>query len=141
MVRNIFTKTKKAVFVASACVFTLLATAHATTSNETYILNGASQATIISVVQNIGGKVDQNIELTSGVSVTLSEEQVQLIKNNHPLIRVNNAKNETAAIVWPKRTKKTTKKVARVVETKHDSYEVAAIVWPKRTKKTTKKTA
>ena len=140
MVRKLLTKTTKVVLITTASVFALLAASSAYTSERSYILNGASQATMISLIQQVGGEVQGNIDVTSGISATLTEQQVELLKESSPLLRINEAGvTKVAGFVWD-RPRKKTRKVAGFVwdRPRKKTRKVAGFVWDRPRKKTRK---
>lgn len=53
-----------------------------------YILQGASKPSMITLVNNIGGKVVHNFAVIPAISALLTDDQVSKIKKTNPLIRL-----------------------------------------------------
>lgn len=137
MVRKLFTRTKKVVLLSTASAFTLLAASNAYTSESSYILNGASQQTINNLVQQVGGEVIHNFDVGSGVSVNLTETQLEELKQKNPLIRFSSSDdNELAGFVWDRRTTKGERVAGFVWDRRTTKGErIAGFVWDRRTTK------
>jgi hypothetical protein len=143
MFNKVYNKAKKAILLSTASVFTLLAASNVYQSNSNeaaYMLQGASKATMVELVQQVGGEIIHDFSVINAISASLTEEQTTQLNTINPLVRLssNDKALETAAFVWPVRTKKGGAEVAAFVwpvRTKKGGAEVAAFVWPVRTKK------
>lgn len=143
MFNKVFNKAKKAILLSTASVFTLLAASNVYQSNSNeaaYMLQGASKATMVELVQQVGGEIIHDFSVINAISASLTEEQTAQLNTINPLVRLssNDKALETAAFVWPIRTKKGGAEVAAFVwpiRTKKGGAEIAAFVWPIRTKK------
>ncbi|MDU0114601.1 hypothetical protein RT723_16720 [Psychrosphaera aquimarina] len=143
MFNKVFNKAKKAILLSTASVFTLLAASNVYQSNSNeaaYMLQGASKATMVELVQQVGGEIIHDFSVINAISASLTEEQTTQLNTINPLVRLssNDKALETAAFVWPIRTKKGGAEVAAFVwpiRTKKGGAEIAAFVWPIRTKK------
>ncbi|MBU2916414.1 hypothetical protein KO505_00395 [Psychrosphaera sp. F3M07] len=142
MFNKVFNKAKKAILLSTASVFTLLAASNVYQSNSNeiaYMLQGASKATMVELVQQVGGEIIHDFSVINAISASLTEEQTTQLNTINPLVRLssNDKALETAAFVWPIRTKQGGAEVAAFVwpiRTKQGGAEVAAFVWPIRTK-------
>jgi predicted DNA-binding WGR domain protein len=97
--------TKKSIVLTVSGAFAVTAVAHAYQAEEqTYIIQGASPATISQLVENVGGEVIQNIELVNGVSASLTDNEVSSLKDQNSLLRFDNKQknDELAGIIWGK---------------------------------------
>ena len=142
MIDKLLTKTKKAILLSTASVFVLMAASNAYKEEQgSYILQGASQQTITSLVQQVGGEIIHDFSVISAVSASLTQSQVDELKNTNSMLRFDKKdQNKVAAFVWPKRDKKSgPNSIAAFVWPKRDKKSgpesIAAFVWPKRDKK------
>lgn len=122
--------TKKSIVLTVSGAFAVTAVANAYQAEEqTYIIQGASPATISQLVEHVGGEVIQNIKLVNGVSASLTEQEVSTLKGQNSLLRFDSKSNsdEVAGFVWDTiGTKGSGKK------TKKNNYsdsQVAGFVW------------
>jgi len=110
MFNKILKRTKKTILLSTASVFTLLAAfnVYQSNSNEVaYMLQGASKATMVELVEQVGGEVIHDFSVISAISVSLTEEQAIQLNTINPLVRLSTKSQtiETAGFVWPRRTK------------------------------------
>ena len=133
MFGELFKKSKKSLVLTSAGVLAIAATANAYQADEhSYIIQGASSATMIQLVQSVGGEVIQNITLTDGISASLTAQEVLLLQQKNSLLRFNDTSvdNKVAGFVWGK----IGKKPPAAQESDLDD-KVAGFVWGKIGKK------
>ena len=106
--KKLLTKTKKAILFSTASFCTLVAATSAYQVNDNqneaaYLIQGASQATMTSLVKQVGGDVVHNFDVIPAISAELTEKQVNELNKINPLLRVTTeAKSETAGILWGK---------------------------------------
>ena len=129
MFNKVFNKAKKAILLSTASVFTLLAASNVYQSNSNeaaYMLQGASKATMVELVQQVGGEIIHDFSVINAISASLTEEQTTQLNTINPLVRLssNDKALETAAFVWPIRSKTGGAK----------TQDIAAFVWPIRSK-------
>jgi len=131
MFGELITKTKKSLVLTATGVFAITAAANAYEAPEqSYIIQGASPSTMIKLVEAVGGEVIQDISLTGGISASLTEQEVALLRQNNALLRFDDKStdNKVAGFVWRKLGKNGKKTAA--IETELDN-KVAGFVWRK----------
>ncbi len=143
MFSKIFKTTKKAILLSTAGIFTLLAVSNTAQSSSTevpYILQGASKATMVELVKQVGGEVIHDYSVIDAVSASLTHEQVSRLTDINPMLRMMSkaASQQTAGFVWPPRSKRINSEFAGFVwppRSKRINSEFAGFVWPPRSKR------
>jgi len=135
MFNKILKRTKKTILLSTASVFTLLAAfnVYQSNSNEVaYMLQGASKATMVELVEQVGGEVIHDFSVISAISVSLTEEQAIQLNTINPLVRLSTKSQtiETASFLWPRRT---TVETASFLWPRRTTVETASFLWPRRT--------
>lgn len=105
-----------------------------------YILQGASKPSMISLVNNIGGKVVHDFAVIPAISALLTDDQVSTIKKTNPLIRLFSdakvqlkAKSDTWHNAKPIKFKVENNKAIWVAKNRTDEdaeVESISIDWP-----------
>ncbi|MBU2991146.1 hypothetical protein KO525_17345, partial [Psychrosphaera sp. B3R10] len=136
--KSLLTKIKT-ITVVTASLFTLAATANALQNNKSqheaaYLVQGASNATMTSLVQNVGGEVIHNFSVIQAISAELNEDQVKQISEMNPLVRFTNkdvkaeSKDETAGVIWGRHGGRV--ETAGVIWGRHGGrVETAGVIW------------
>jgi hypothetical protein len=109
--KNLITKTKKALIISTLSAFSVVAAANMVQQESAYILQGASKATMIELVKEVGGEMKHDFSVISAISANLTAEQVKALSEKNPLIRVSSKDVTETAINWWK-TKTGGEKVA-----------------------------
>ena len=118
--KKILTKTKKALFFSTFSFCTLVAATSAYQVNgsqeeSAYLIQGASKATMTSLVEKVGGNMVHDFDVIPAISAELTDQQVHELNKINPLLRVTSEPKplETASFLWDK--KRTGPKTNRAV--------------------------
>lgn len=104
--RKIINKTKKALFVSTLSVFSLMAAANMVEQESAYIMQGASKTTMIELVEQVGGEVKHDFNVISAISANLTETELKALSERNPMIRFSTKDTEQTAGNWWTSTKK-----------------------------------
>jgi hypothetical protein len=78
----------------------VVAAANMVQQESAYILQGASKATMIELVKEVGGEMKHDFSVISAISANLTAEQVKALSAKNPMIRFSNKNDSKTAMNW-----------------------------------------